>query len=219
MGLLASLPYVFICLVSVFSIVALFFSFPLPPLPSDFDFRRSFQPRARRRALTSHSFAAFNLDNRTPFAYDAVWSVGGGTILSTFGSLFPHLSLSLRSVHCIAMDSDLDYRYPRLALLKASNRGPHSPISFACVSGQQWPIFSLFISACIFLVSLAIRSNFSHRHSTSRSANPCVLPSRYHILDRRAVIRCGSGDNNPPTPLPSHSRARSPFGNVAFYSS
>ena len=131
MGLLASPLYVFICLVSVFSIVALFFSFPLPPLPSDFDFRRSFRPRARRRALTSHPFAAFNLDtglllHTTPCGLSAA-----GQSFRLL-ALFSPISLCLHSVHCIAMDSDLDYRYPRLALLKGKQPRPTFS-HFVCV--------------------------------------------------------------------------------------
>ena len=41
-------------------LVAPSFSFPLSPLPSDIDSRRSFRPRARCRTSVSHLFAAFN---------------------------------------------------------------------------------------------------------------------------------------------------------------
>jgi hypothetical protein len=106
---------------------------------------------------------------------------------------FPPVSLSLRSIHCIATDSDNHIYTPRPVSSKPGNRGPNFSL-FVCVfRGNRGPFSShLLVSSCS-LVSLAVHFDTSHRHSTSPTANPCVPShpsSAYHpALDRRAVIR------------------------------
>jgi hypothetical protein len=53
---------------------------------------------------------------------------------------------------------------------KPDNCGPISPLSFACVSGQLRPSSRVrFLLSLRFPVSLAVRSDFRHRHSLQQS--------------------------------------------------
>jgi hypothetical protein len=133
----------FLCLVSSLLSLAPISS----PLPSDIDLRRSFQTRARCRASLSHSLTAFNLDtDRFPHTTPSNLSPAGHS-LSTFVLFSPPFSLSLRSVQCIATDSDSAYKYqkPCFAERQATAAQPF-PFSFVCVSGQPWPFLSLVSS-------------------------------------------------------------------------
>ena len=116
-----------------------------PPLPSDFDYRRSFRPRA------------FTLNTGSPFAYDAARSVAGRTTL--FGLRLYFSPPSLCSVHCIAADSDRinTPRWPR----RKEGKSAHIPPSFVCVSGQPRPLLSCFRLCSRFLVTRPTRSRLS----------------------------------------------------------
>lgn len=108
-------------------------AFPPFPLPSDFDLRHPFRPRARCRALTPYSLIAFNLDtglllHTTPHGL----SLAGHSLWTCFS--FPHLSHTL----CVACIVSLWTRTRHIntqALLcsKAGNCGPISLLPFACV--------------------------------------------------------------------------------------
>jgi hypothetical protein len=165
----------FLCLVSShFSLAP-----PSSPLPSDSEHRRSFLLRARCRIPTTIHFLSSIWTPTAFYIRRRAICRRQGTPFPTFRSLFPHFSLSLRSLHCIATNSDSTYKYSSPALLKNRQLWPKTFPIFVCVrSGQLRPILSVsFLISLRSLVSLAVRSDSSHRHSTSPSANPCV-PSR-----------------------------------------
>ena len=96
-------PFSFFILDSSLSLLA-----PLSlPLPSDFDYRRSFRPRARCRA-----------------------------------------HILLRSVHCIAADSDR-INTPRWPRRKAGKSAHISPSSLCAFPGNRHPFLSRFVSVCV----------------------------------------------------------------------
>jgi hypothetical protein len=119
-------------------------AFPPFPLPSDFDLRRPFRPRARCRALTPHSFAVFILDARLfRIRRCAVCRRQASTL--DFSLSFPRLSLSLRSVHCIATDSDSIIRRNQTT---AAQFLPFRSLAFPgnCVPVLGFVSFSLCVS-------------------------------------------------------------------------
>ena len=87
-----------------------------------------------------------------------------------FCSPFPHLSLSLCSVHCIATDSDSDYKLPKPCFAEKQATVAPSPSRFR-------------LCLCL-LVSLAARSDSDYRRSTSPFANPRVSLFRYQLTLR-----------------------------------
>ena len=140
----------------------------LSPLPSDIDLRRSFRPRARCRASTLHSFtASYLITGHSSHTTPRALSLAGHSPF--FVSLFPP-SLSRRSVQCIATDSDSLIYIPKPCFAEEQATAAHiSPISFACVFGQLWPVLVSFYLC--FLVALVIRSDpaIATRHSRLRT--------------------------------------------------
>ena len=177
----------------------------LSPLPSDIDLRRSFRLRARCRTSTLRSFtASYLITGRSSRTMPRALSPAGHPPFRLRLPFPP--PLSRRSVQCIAMDSDSSIYIPKPCFAEEQATAAHiSPILFACVFGQPWPILVSFYLC--FLVALVIRPDSSHRHSSQLPANPCVSPPHCPLilrLDRRAIAPCSSGNNKPRTPPPSY---------------
>ena len=139
----------------------------------------------------------------------------------TFRFPFPHFPLSLHSVHCIATNSDLMYKYSSPALLKGTQLWPNISLPF-CVRFRATAALSLSCSSLFAFPHHARSSDpipsIATRHSRPRThAFRSLVISSPSRLDRCPVTHaCGSGNNKPRTPLLIYSRARSPFGNVAW---
>ena len=117
--------------------------FPLPSVP---DSRRSFRLRARCRALTFHTFAAFYLNtglpsHTMPRARRRQDSLFGLRLSSPF-------PFSLSVAYNVSLQLGLN-KYPSVALLKGRQLWPHSP-SFVCV--RLWATVAL-----LCLVSVLVR--------------------------------------------------------------
>lgn len=160
MDLFGSSSYAPLCLVSVNVLVSSLLSLASLslPLPSHSEHRCSFLLRAGcRPSTTIYSLLSIWTPNAFHLQRRAVCRRQDSNL--DFSLSFPPLFLSLRSAHCIATGIGLNrINIPRLVSSKPDNCDPISPHSFACVSGELWPL------SLRFLVSLAFRSDSRYRH-------------------------------------------------------
>ena len=179
-------PFSFFILDSSLSLLA---SLSLP-LPSDFDYRRSFRPRARCRALTHNTFSVSNL-NTGRFSYTrprALSPAGQHSLDLDFP--FSPLPISYCVAQIVALSDSNRINTPRWPRRKAGKSAHRSP--FVCMRFRATAALSpsRFVLVCVSSSRLLVRPDSSHRRSPLPSANPCVPPPRFQLtspLDYRAA--------------------------------